>query len=105
MKKGIVVAVRQGQDKEKKNNVLYVTIARLPSKMQNGNLWFPKNAETLITACFNFAYSPDQYNRHKDLPIGSLVEISSAINEYTDKPFVQDLKVIAKSPFTEEQLF
>ena len=53
MKRCILVSSRENKDKETGDELLFLTLYRLPSKMKNGGLWYPKSCEAIVTACIN----------------------------------------------------
>ena len=105
MKRCFVVGVRENQDEKTKENILFVTLCQLPSKMKNGGLWYPKKADLITTACFGEQRHPSQYKEYKTLGIGSLVDVVYGVNEFTGTVFVANLTVKQESVYTDADLF
>lgn len=105
MKKALVVDVRKGQDKEKQNNVLYITLYKLPSKMKDGALWHPKKDEAVVIASFSEKYAPEDYNKLQTLPLGSICDIVYGVNDFNDKTFIAKLNVVVEGVYTDKDLY
>ena len=88
MKRCLVVSVRESQDKETKDELLFVTCYSLPSVMKKGGLYYPKNADAIINVCINKTRAPMDYDLFKNVLPGALVDITYGINEVTNKKFV-----------------
>ena len=61
MKRCILVSVRPQQDKETNDDLLFLTLFRLPNKMKNGGLWHAKKDEQLVNVCINAKHKPEEY--------------------------------------------
>ena len=81
MKRCIVTGVRKSEDSKTKDKLLFVTLHRLPSKMKNGGLWFPKLNEAVVTACFNQSTDKDGYEKYSALEAGATDFIQKPINK------------------------
>ena len=100
MKRAIVLQVRESENKQNNNEkTVWVTVGLLPSKMKNGNLYYPR------TTCAGALTKPDNYEKFRKLAIGSLVDLTYGINEFTNKPFVADISLSCESPFTAADLY
>jgi len=109
MKRAIVLQVRDGKDKTTSENLLWVTLAIMPSKIKTGvhkdSLFYPKSTEIIKTVCFGEIKSPDNYKNNRNLKIGSAVDVTYDYNEVIDKSFVNGLSVVVDSPFSPDELF
>ena len=73
--------------------------------MKSGNLFFPKSNESCVTTCAGALTKPDNYDKFRKLAIGSIVDLSYAVNEFTNKVYVSDISVVCDSPFEAKDLF
>ena len=107
MRRCIVVSSRVGEDSETHDKLLYMDLCRLPNKMKDGGLWYPKRTEVNVTTCVNAVKKPDLFNKLKDVLPCTLVDIEYGINEFTDKRFVASIEVVddTKNPFDISQLY
>lgn len=106
MKRAIVLQVRESENKRNNNEkTVWVTLGLLPSKMKNGNLYYPKTSDVCISTCAGQLTKPDGYSAFKSLAIGSIVGIGYGVNEITGNSFISTLDVLIDSPFTSEDLF
>ena len=106
MKRAIVLQVRESENKQNNNEkAAWVTVGLLPAKMKSGNLFYPRSTETCVSTCAGVLTKPDNYEKFRKLAIGSIVDLTYGINEFTNKPFVADISVVCESPFTAEDLY
>ncbi len=105
MKRGFILQVRTSEDKQTKETLAWVTIGCIPSKMKDGKLYYPRSTDTLITTCAGETRDPDKFKRYKSLKVGSLVDVQTAVNEYTDKTFINNLLPVIDSPFGDNDLY
>ena len=104
MKRAIVTSVRTSKDKKSGEDNAWVTVSIMPSKMSNGNLFYPKSSEISVTSCAGALRAPDKFAKFNSLRIGALVDIHYGVNEYTQKPFVDDITLVKDSPFSNSDL-
>ena len=88
MKRCIVVSIREQQDKETKDELLFITCYALATKMKKGGLYYPKKSDAIINVCINKTKTPMDYDLFKTVLPGALVDITYGINEFTNKTFV-----------------
>ena len=105
MKRGLVLQVRTSQDNQTKETLAWVTVGCIPSQMQDGRLYYPKSSDILITTVAGETRSPDKFKKYKDLAVGSVVDLHIAINEYTNKAFVNDIQIVKESAYSYDDLF
>lgn len=106
MKRAIVLQVRESENKQNNNEkTVWVTVGLLPSKMRNGNLYYPRTTDVCVSTCAGALTKPDNYEKFRKLAIGSLVDLTYGMNEFTNKPFVADVAVACESPFTADDLY
>ncbi len=106
MKRCILVDVREGVDKKTNADVLYITLAKLPSKMSDGKLWHQKSTDLLINTSVNKTHKPELYNTFKKAPLACLVDIDWAFNEFSGQPYVRIDSIVAGTEvFKPEQLY
>ena len=96
---------RQTTDKETKENLIWLTLYVLPSKMKDGKLWFPKKAESTITVCVNEKKAPQDYSDLQHVLPGSLFDITYGFNEYSGKAFISKCELVEFSSHTEDKLY
>ena len=94
MKRCILVGHRTGTDKETKDELLFVSLVRLPSKMKDGGLWYPKKDELFVTACINKSRKPDEFKKFSDLLPGTLIDVTFGINDFNGKVVVAGLDIV-----------
>ena len=103
MKRCILVAVRPQKDKETNDELLFLVLYRLPNKMQNGGLWHPKKDETIINVCINAKHKPEDYKRFLDIRPGALIDVTFALNEFTNKTYVDRCELVEGTNVFEEK--
>lgn len=104
MKRAIVTCVRMSKDVKSGEDNCWVTMSIMPSKMNNGNLYYPKSSDISITTCAGAIRTPDKYMKYLGLNLGDIVNIHYALNEYTQKPFVNDIEIVKPTPYEESDL-
>lgn len=106
MKRCILVSVRAQKEQETNDDLLFLTMYRLPNKMRNGGLWFPKKEEAVINACINAKYKQDDYNKFLKILPGAIVDVTFALNEFTNKTYVDHVDLVEGTDiYTEELLY
>ncbi len=105
MKRAIVLQVRQSEDKNTHETLTWVTVGCIPAKMKDGRLYFPKSSDILITTCAGETRSPDKFKKYKNLKVGAIVDLQMALNEFTDKSFVNDIVVSTDSVYNDADLY
>jgi hypothetical protein len=105
MKRAIVVSVRESKDQKTNDELLFVTLYRLPSIMKNGGLWHPKSTEAVTTACYNKTKNPDDYEKFKTLLPCTVCDITYGVNDFNGKTFVANLAVVEKTSLSTEVLY
>lgn len=106
MKKGLVLSVRTGVDKDTNEDVVFVTIGKLPTKSrETGKIFAPLKSETLLCVQGNKVKSTAKYNTYKDFKVGDLVELYFGVSSISEKVFVDNIVLVKNSPFTEEEIF
>ena len=106
MRRCILISTIQNKDEKTGDELLFLTLSRLPTKMNNGGLWYPKMDEQIINTCINKTRSPEDYeNMSKVLP-GTLIDVTFGLNEYTNKAYVVKTDVVKGTDlFTEDMLY
>jgi hypothetical protein len=51
MRRCILISTRQNKDEKTGDELMFLTLSRLPNKMNNGGLWYPKKDELIINTC------------------------------------------------------
>ena len=106
MKRTMLVDIRNGKDNESGDELLFLTLYVLPTRMKNGGLWHQKKNEAIINACVNATRKPELYARLQTILPGALVDISFAINEFNQKTYVDAIvPVYEENPYTEAALY
>ena len=104
MKRAIVTCVRVSKDNKTGEDNVWVTMSIMPSKMTNGNLFYPKSSDISVTTFAGAIKSPDKFKQYKELKIGDLVNVHYSLNEYNQKPFISEVVFFADSPYKESDL-
>ena len=106
MKRCILVSVRPQKDKETNDDLLFLTMYRLPGKMKNGGLWYPKKDEQIINACINAKHRKDDYDFFLKVLPGAIVDVTFALNEFTNKTYVERVDLVEGTDiYTAELLY
>ena len=105
MKRAIIVENRESKDQKTGDDLLFIKLCRMPSKMSNGGLWHSKSSELIVNACINKTRAPQDYEALHDLLPGTLCDITFGINDFTQKTFVAKLDVVEKSPYSADKLY
>ncbi|MBE5756561.1 MAG: hypothetical protein E7342_02060 [Clostridiales bacterium] len=104
MKRAIVVSVRQSKDSKTNEDQVWLTMAIMPTKMSNGNLYYPKSTSVCVSTVGGALKSPDKFSKYKNLKIGDVVNVDYALNEFTQKPFIMDVSLVKESAYKESDL-
>lgn len=104
MKRAIVVSVRTSVDAKTNENVVWVSCAVMPSKGNNGKVYYPKSTGIVVTTCAGELSKPDNYGKYSSLKIGDIVDINYGFNEFTEKAFVENLLFYKSSGIKESEL-
>ena len=104
MKRAIVTCVRTSKDKQTSEDVAWVTVALMPTKMQNGNLFYPKSSDISVSTNAGAIRAKDKFSKYCAFKLGDLVDIHYGFNEYTQKPFVDDITLVKSSLYKESDL-
>ncbi len=105
MKRAIIVGVRESKDKETGDDLLFISCFRLPSKMKNGGLWFPKQTEAVLYACINKARSPEDYESLRKVLPGAVCDVTLGVNDFNGQTFVAKVDIVKKSDYTPDMLY
>ena len=105
MKRAIIVGVKDGKDKKTGDDLLFVTCFKLPSKMKNGGLWFPKSSDAVATACINKSRAPKDYEEFLHILPGTLCDLTLGVNDFNGNSFIAKIDIVEKSPFKPEALY
>lgn len=104
MKRAIITSVRISKDNKTGEDNAWITASIMPSKMNNGNLFYPKATAISVSTCAGALRSPDKFSKYQGLKIGDIVDIHYALNEYNQKPFVNEILLVKESPYKENDL-
>lgn len=96
MKRCILVSVRPQKDKETNDDLLFLTLYRLPNKMKNGGLWHPKKDEQVINACINAKHRPEEYKQWSSMPNQKSESVLRCLNRLEYR-FGKNFKKVFKS--------
>lgn len=105
MKRYLVTSVRTSTDKQSGDPLLFISLYKLPSRMKEGGLWFPKNDEALATACINGKNSKDEYDKLKVLLPGALVDVALGVNDFNNKTYVAKIDLVKQSPYKQDEIY
>lgn len=104
MKRAIVLSVRESKDKNTNENTVWVTLGIMPSKYGEGKIFYPKSSEICVSTVAGELRNPDNYKLYKDLKIGDIVNVVYGFNEFTQKPFVNELLCVCETPYSIDDL-
>ncbi len=105
MRRCILVSNRQGKDEKTGDELLFLTLYRLPNKMSNGGLWHPKQNEAIINGCINKTKKPEDYEKFATLLPGALIDVTFGINDFNNKTFVARMDLVEQALFEEDLLY
>lgn len=104
MKRAIVTSVRISKDTKTSEDNVWITMSIMPSKMSNGNLFYPKTSDISVSTCAGAIRTSDRFTKYKDFKLGDVVNIHYNFNEYTQKLFIEDIELVLQSPYSENDL-
>jgi len=104
MKRAVVVSIRTSKDKNSGEDMAWVVVAVMPSKMNNGNLFYPKSSDISVSTCAGAIKSPDKFATYQKFKIGDVVNIHYGFNEFSQKPFVDNVELVTSTPYKESDL-
>lgn len=106
MRRFILISNRQNKDEKTGDELLFVKLARLPSKMNNGGLWYPKKDEEILTTCINKSRASEEYEKMLPVLPGTLIDVTFGLNEFTNKAYAIKFDVVEGTDvFTEDVLY
>ena len=98
----ILLSVREQKDANTGEDLIFATAYRLPSRMKNGGLWYPKKDETYYTRCVKKNSNPEDYEYLLKLMPGCLVDVEMGLNEFTEKTYVASMKLVKGTDIYDE---
>ncbi len=104
MKRAIVVSVRPSKEKSTDENVIWATLAIMPNKGKNGNIYYPMSNKICVVTSAGELRSPDKYTKYSKFKIGDVVEVHYGINEKNDTVYVSDLNLVKESAYKDGDL-
>lgn len=107
MNRCILVSKRMGKNKEKTEDVIYLTLAKLPSKMKDGvTLFYPKKEDLIISTAVTAKSTNADFVEFANALEGCLVDVAYNLNPYTMKPVISSMKTVPGSDaFTTTDLY
>ena len=106
MRRCILVSSRCNKDDKTGDELLFLTLFRLPHRMSNGGLWYPKKDELIINTCINKANKPDEYEKMLKVLPGALVDVTQGLNDYNGKVYVAKTDVVPGTElYSEDMLY
>lgn len=103
MKRYVVCDIKDGQDKDTKENLVFLTMYRIPTRMkQSDKLWHTKQAEAISVACAGEKRNADDYKKYKAVKVGTIVDVTFGINEFTNKAVIAKVDVFAEPNYSKE---
>ena len=106
MRRCILISARQNKDEKTGDELLFLTLSRLPNRMSNGGLWYPKKDELIITTCINKTKSPEDFERMLKVLPGTLIDVTFGLNEYNNKIYVVKTDIVVGTDlYMEEMLY
>ena len=104
-KRCIVVDLRLNKDEKTNDELLFLTLYRLPTKMKNGGLWHPRSNESVVNVCINKTKEPESFVKMLNVLPGSLVDVTFGINDFTNKTFVAKTELVVVNPIKVEDIY
>ena len=95
MNRCLVCSNRVGKDKNTQKNVRYIATYKMPTYSAKGELWYPKSTESIVNIVIPEETMPMQFKDFENVKPGALVDIKYGVNEYTNKVYVADFKLVA----------
>ena len=106
MKRCILIDLRTNKDKETGDDLMFLTLSKLPSKMSNGGLWHPKQNEMMVNVCINKTKNQEDYEKFSQVNPGALFDVTFGINDFNNKTFVATCTLVPESnKHTQEELY
>ena len=106
MRRCILISTRQNKDEKTGDELLFLTLTRLPNKMSNGGLWYPKKDELIVNTCINKTKNPDEFKNMSRVLPGALIDVTFGLNEYTNKAYVVKTDVVDGTElYSEDMLY
>ena len=106
MRRCILISTRQNKDEKTGDELLFLTLTRLPNKMTNGGLWYPKKDELILNTCINKTKNPSEFENMSRVLPGALIDVTFGLNEYTNKAYVLKTDVVDGTElYTEDMLY
>lgn len=106
MKRCILISTKCSKDKKTGDDLMFLTLAALPSKMKDGGLWHPKKDELLLNTCINKKNKPEEYEKMLNVLPGALIDVTRGINDFNGKAFVVNADVVEGTDiYTEDMLY
>lgn len=100
----LLISCRKQKDEKSGEELMFLTLSKLPKRMKNGGLFYPKPSELLVHACVNKSKAPMDYENFEKVNPGALCEVTFGTNEYTQKAFVAKIDVLV-TIYPEEDLY
>lgn len=97
MKRCILVDLRTNKDEKTGDELMFLTLVKLPSKMSNGGLWHPKQNEMMVNVCINKTLKQEDYEKFLKVNPGALFDVTFGINDFNNKTFVATCTLVPNS--------
>lgn len=106
MKRCILIDLRTNKDKETGDDLMFLTLSKLPTKMNNGGLYHPKQTEMLINVCINKKTKQEDYEQFSKVNPGALFDVTFAVNDFNGKIYVATCTLVPETnKHTQEELY
>lgn len=88
MKRCILVDNRTSKDKKTGDDLMFLTLAKLPNAMKDGGLWHPKQADLIVNVCINKTLKAEDYEKFMQVRPGALFDITFGVNDFNGSTYV-----------------
>ena len=106
MKRCILVDVRTNKDKETNEDILFLTLVKLPVPMNNGGLWHHKASELVVNVAFPKNTKAQEFEQYSKILPGALFDITYGYNDFNGKSFVATCVLVeGTNMFTEQEVY
>ena len=106
MKRCILVDSRTNKNEQTGDELLFLTLVKLPAKMSNGGLWHHKANELVINVCIPKSTKQEDFEKYSTILPGALFDITYGYNDFNGKSFVATCTLVdGTNMFTPQEVY